>query len=311
MTPPRSTPAARPVRALLLAVLAVAPFAGWTQQVPVHPFGRTVVVTPDSAVGRVVRVVYQGTYDRVRIELAEPGAAASLHPVPSLTAEQLRASMAALRLVGGKSAELFNDEELAQIVPPLVRALAEITPQQEVTFAVTGRHGALGPLVERSVTTGRMFRTDEGLQLIVGLAQRPFESGYLATGLLIAFEPGRRAAPVDPAARLAPEGTAGQRRADWVTLAVGPVAAAAAPAAAPPAAAAAPVPLAAPSAVASPAPAAPAAAPPATAPAPTTRTPAFLAEQEERLKTLKRLRDQNLITEEEYQQKRREILQLL
>jgi hypothetical protein len=59
------------------------------------------------------------------------------------------------------------------------------------------------------------------------------------------------------------------------------------------------------------APLAPAAPPAAAQAQPGTRTPAFLAEQEERLKTLKRLRDQNLITEDEYQQKRREILQLL
>jgi hypothetical protein len=286
------------------------PCAAWSQA-PTQPFGRTTRVIPDSAQERVVRVVFQGNFDRVRIERSEPGAAANLHPVTALSAQELRAAMAALRRADRRDVELFNADELAVIVPPLVQALAEVSPQQEVTFAVVGRHGALGPLVERSVTTGRMFRTPEGLQLIVGLAQQPFEGQFLATGVLIAFEPGSRAAAVDPKLRLGAQGTTAQRRADWVTLVLGgaaagsPPAPAGMPAAAPAAASAAPAAAAAAPVQAGSPP------PPAAAAAPATRTPAFLAEQEERLKTLKRLRDQNLITEEEYQQKRREILQLL
>ena len=41
------------------------------------------------------------------------------------------------------------------------------------------------------------------------------------------------------------------------------------------------------------------------------RDAAFLEEQENRLRTLKRLRDADLISEEEYQRKRREVLDLL
>ncbi|NWG75804.1 MAG: hypothetical protein HXY24_14590, partial [Rubrivivax sp.] len=205
-----------PPLALGVAVVLAGP--AWSQA-PAQPFGRTARATPDSAQDRVVRVVFQGTFDRVRLENAEPGAAANLHPVTSLSAQELRSAMAALRRADRRDAELFNADELATIVPPLVQALSEASPQQEVTFAVTGRHGALGPLVERSVTTGRMFRTADGLQLIVGLAQRPFEAQFLGSGVLIAFEPGSRAAPVDAGLRLSAQGAAAQRRADWVTLA--------------------------------------------------------------------------------------------
>jgi hypothetical protein len=57
-------------------------------------------------------------------------------------------------------------------------------------------------------------------------------------------------------------------------------------------------------------PAPPAAAAPTAAPA-APRTPAGSASAEERLTTLKRLHEKGLITDEEYQQKRREILQAL
>jgi hypothetical protein len=51
---------------------------------------------------------------------------------------------------------------------------------------------------------------------------------------------------------------------------------------------------------------------PAVAPAPRAPLDAAGAQDlERRLETLKRLREKNLITEDEYQQKRKEILQLL
>jgi hypothetical protein len=54
------------------------------------------------------------------------------------------------------------------------------------------------------------------------------------------------------------------------------------------------------------------AAPPSAAPAAAARRDdRFFEEQEQRLRGLQRLREQNLITEEEFQRKRREILQLL
>jgi hypothetical protein len=56
---------------------------------------------------------------------------------------------------------------------------------------------------------------------------------------------------------------------------------------------------------------APPAKPAATASAPRPRDAAFLEEQENRLRTLKRLRDAGLITEEEYQRKRKEIIDAL
>jgi hypothetical protein len=72
----------------------------------------------------------------------------------------------------------------------------------------------------------------------------------------------------------------------------------------PPAPAPMPTPAAAPAAAAA-TPVQPAAAPGRA------RDPAFYDEQEQRLRTLKRLRDNNLISEDEYQQKRREVLQQL
>jgi hypothetical protein len=272
--------------------------------------GRTRVLAKDSAAERVVRKVYEGSYSYVRIERAEPGAAPSQHPVV-IAPEALRAALASLNNARVKDETLFDAEELAEIVPPLVRALGEVRPDQDVSFAVSGKHSGWGPLAPRSVTTARVFRTAEGLQLIVGLVQLPFESEYIASGYLLPFEPGRRAAPVDKAVVIAPAtGTA--RRADWVTLALAAAPAVAATAGTPPAAG--PVAAAPPAAQAAAAPAA-AVAPPVAAAVPAVPAPprdaAFFEEQEARLRTLKRLRDSGLISEDEYQQKKREVLSTL
>jgi len=287
-------------RAALLGALLVC--GGTLAQAQSTSGGRAQTIGRDSTVERVVRIVYQGQFSFVRIERAEPNAAPSQHPLV-VTDGALRAALAPLRNARVKDEPLFNDEELAEIVPPLVRALAEVKPDQDVAFAVAGRHSGWVALVPRSVTTGRLFRNAEGLQLIVGLVQEPFESQFLATGYLLPFESGRRAAPFDKNVAIA-SATGVARRSDWVTVALA-AEPPAPPVVATPAVAATPAP---PSATAVPA----AAAPPAAAAAPSTpRDPAFLEEQERRLATLKRLRERGLITEEEYQQKRREVLSQL
>ena len=144
--------------------------------------------------------------------------------------------------------------------------------------------------------------------LLQGLARTPVRAGGVAaeapwfTRALAAAQAG--AAP----------------RARNVTATTTPAAAPAVPAAAPvpaappvvlvapiaPAAATPPRPPAPATAVVVPVPVAPAAAPPAAPAAP--RSAAFYEEQEQRLRTLKRLRDGGLISEDEYQAKRREIL---
>jgi Short C-terminal domain len=347
----RAKVAARIVAAAFAFGSAVVPAAA--QEVSKGASGRAVHIIQDSAAARTVTKVYEGEFSYVRIERAEPAAAPNLHPV-AVPPEVLKKALAGVRL---HNEPLFNDDELAQIVPPLVTALARATPDEDVSFAVPGRHAGWAILSPRSVTTGRMFRDVDGLELIVGLAQRPFEDEFNATGVLIAFEPGHRAAPVDPKLRLSDnEPGSIVRRGDWVSLPIGAALAAAPPAAAPavpagpatpaaampaPAPAIAPVPATAPQAAPA-GPATPAAAMPIPAPAaaPTTGlSPAPAAPQSagapvaapvapaavpsarpqpdaetlyraisERLKALQRLRDNGLITQQEYEQKRRQIL---
>jgi len=262
------------------------------------PSGAALVpqVSRDSAAPRTVAMVHQGIFNYVRIERAEDGAAPNLHPL-DITEEDLAKMLGAVRL-GTKP--LLNKDDLEDIVPHLVAALDRATAQQDISFAVAGKHSAFGLLAARDVTTGRLFNTAAGLQLIVGLAHKPFEDQFKAGGPVIPFEPGRRAAPLAEPVTLQLAASAGTlSRADWAVLRPGTLAQVQVQAP--------------PTAAAKVAPAAPATSPATVSPvqpaAPATPADARFREISERLKTLERLRDAGLITAQEYKQKRKQIVE--
>jgi len=269
---------------------------------------------PDSAAGRVVATVYEGRFSWVRIETRESGAAPNQHPF-NVAPAALRAMLERMQLVSAKPEPLFTAKQLDEIIAPLATALGQANAEQDVSFAVSDQFGYLGPLASRAVTTARVFHRDGRLDVIAGLVRRDFESQFRGSGVLIPFEPGQRAKPVERGAKLAvAAGNGNQVRDDWIALSTSVVATApggAAPAAAAPATAPAPAAAAATAAgAAAPAPV------PAPSAAPTPAPPAKDAEAlyrstADRLRALDKLRSDGLITEAEYQEKRRQILREL
>jgi len=255
----------------------------------------------------------------------EAGTPPNQHPA-LVQVEGLRQQLGAIALmVKGKPEPLFGSDELADLLEPLRQALSVARPDEDLLLLSTSRRG-LGFLMPELTLTARLFVQGDQLNLIVHDPRVDFVSQYRGTNFNLApkWVYGSRTAQGSPTLQSV---SAGTRRADWIAMPMGaaaavttaPVAAQAVPLAAP--AAGQPAPLAAPAALAVPLLAAPAAAPaavaapvaPAAAAAPAVaakpRDAAFVDEQEFRLKTIKRLRDSGLITEDEYQQKRREILQ--
>lgn len=299
-----------PLRRLPATLLMFAACAGaWAQSDPGTTVGgQPTRIVKDSASGTVVSVVYDGRYGYVRIEKRERGAPLNQHPV-AIETGALRALLERVQLPGRGNERLFSTAELDEIVPPFARALARVLPEQDVSFAVSGQHGVLGPLAPRAVTTARAFFSEGRLNLIFGLVHQDWESQYRATGYLIPFEPGKRSAPVDRSVRVgASDGTL-VRRADW--LALDPLAS---PVATQPAEPTLPPPaVVIPALPAGVAPARPEAAP-AQPPAPASGPPdsdALARGTAERLAAIRKLREMGAISEEEYQEKRREILKAL
>lgn len=286
---------------VLIAALAGAALA--QPQVGTPPRGQAVRIMPTSTDKAVVANVYSGRYSWARIETRESGAALNQHPV-QLSAAELRALLAQVQWVDNPNEPLFSAKQLDEISAPVAAALGRASAEQDVSFAVSDQFGLTGALAGRAVTTARMFRHGDQLQLIVGLGRRDFESEFRGTGTLIAFEPGQRGQIVDRHLRLALAADAGRLvRADWAALVIGRDGTPVTPAVA---ATPAPTPVApAPSSKATVLPPAPQPGPP---PAAARSADEIYRGVAERLRALDKLRSDGLITEAEYQDKRRQLL---
>jgi hypothetical protein len=219
---------------------------------------------------------------------AEPGAPANAHPA-ALEAKALTAALAKVTAtLDGHELPLFAQDELLALSPALGEALALAQPGEDLVLLSTWKRG--NGFMEPSVgLTARLFVRDGALNLLVHEARLNFMDRYLADRTLPTFAYGSRTA-ASGASLQAPGAT--RLRNDWLALPISATPQVPAPAMAP----LAPAPL-----PAQPAPDAPAGP----------RDAAFYEAQRERLKALKRLRDENLITEAEYQDRRGAIVKTL
>jgi pyruvate/2-oxoglutarate dehydrogenase complex dihydrolipoamide acyltransferase (E2) component len=236
-----------------------------------------------------------GEFTTVQLVPAEPGAAPNQHPF-RLGADVLRWQFGGIRTtVGGKTVNLFGNDEINEIAEPLAQAFALAGPGDDVLLISSSRRGA-SFLTDVTAVTARLFVQDGSLQFVVRDTRLEFVKEYISSRNAPKFSYGSRALASKAAVT---HSGATSRRADWLALGLTlPGAAPAAATAAQPAPAAAAPP-------AAPAQVTPAAAPAAAAPEP------LQTELEHRLATLKRLRDRGLISEEEFQEKRKEVLKQL
>lgn len=238
-----------------------------------------------------------GEFDQVHSVAAEAGAS-NQHPA-SLSAEAISKMLQQVQVLEGKKEVALLEEDGAQsLATGIVAALSKATSTQDAIFLVTNR-SATGFVSGKQGNSGRAFITPQGLNIIFGETHVEFFNAYRATRLMRKFDFGSRQKASNPAANVVLKSAYLQAgRKDWlvfplqaqaVTQVVAPAVqyvGANHQAVGQPAAGAAVAP---------------------TAPMPASVEQNYAA-QEARLKGLKRLREQNLITEEEYQAKKREIL---
>ncbi|MFO1435910.1 MAG: SHOCT domain-containing protein [Gammaproteobacteria bacterium] len=101
------------------------------------------------------------------------------HPA-EFSADQISMALHALTLqhTGGVIVEkqedvpLFTDREIAVLAPNIARGLSRAQPDEELTFLISGLHaGVLGK--ESAATTGRVFFVNGKLNLILGEVYKP------------------------------------------------------------------------------------------------------------------------------------------
>jgi len=241
-----------------------------------------------------------GTFTWVKRVPAEPGAPPNTHPA-QVSPESLRALLGSVQVkLGRKDAYLFGRADLKEVVPALSEALALAQPGEDLILLSTSRHGD-GLLDPTEALTARLFVQGDALNLLVHDARFEFLIAYQTMNVQPTFVYGSRkaAAKEDLQAPLAR-----RLRPDWLAFPLKVATAAIPPAL--------PAPVLVPVSSSTPAPAQ-AQATPAAAPEPpptAAQTSAYEAKAE-RLRTLKRLREENLISEAEYREKREAILKTL
>ena len=221
---------------------------------------------------------------------AEAGAPANAHPA-ALTDEALAASLGPVQvMVEGKMMPLFAPDELKGLLKALREALSVAQPGEDLILLSTSRRG--GRFMEMPEgLTARLFVREGALNLIVHDARLTFMDRYSADRTLPTFAYGSRMTA--SAESLLATGVTTLRK-DWLALPLAAVGLAAAK----PTLAPAPV-------------AVPVAAKPTPPESTGARDAAFFEAQTQRLKALKKLRDENLLSEAEYQEKREAILKTL
>lgn len=255
------------------------------------------------------RVWKLGEYSALALQPREPGSRPNQQPV-KLLPDALRMRLTTVEFIdaSGRTRPLFTADELNELAPALARALAVALPGDDLVLMSTARResGFLGlPLS----IMARLFLADGELQLIVHSARADTLGMFRAAGIVPKLTFGRRneASPVKLSSAQAVS-----QRGDW--LAFGLAGGATPPPPAPLNATASAPALLAPESSGAPATAGASSALPvpsaATAPA-RLRDERYYEEQSQRLKGLQRLREQGLLSEAEYQQLRRVILQSL
>ena len=254
-----------------------------------------------------VDTVWQKNNDFVRIEKADGGTSPST--LPKLSADAVRAVLAAVQVTGdGDTGPLLDNEQLSIISAPIAKALAQTLPGQDVAWAVHGQSGILDYLGPPRATAGRIFLDGDSVGLILGMVHGTFLTSTFAADPS-RIRTGSRLSAQETEHRILPGGAvtlAVAGRGDWARISsyawtgTYGMPMAQAPTA-PSAAIAAPAPVEA-------APAAPAMAPAAVMSAPVPQDPNQI---EQRFAALKRLLDNHMINQDEYDRAKADLLKAM
>lgn len=223
-------------------------------------------------------------FTRIELVPREAGSEPNQQPA-TVQVEALRQVLAQIQFVGRNGVQaLFAADEVADLAAPLAQALGRAGPGDDVLLLSSSRRDG-NVLAGPTAVTARLFVQAGNLQFIVRDARFEFFDAYRGTHAAPHFGFGSRSAA---SAVTVQSPGASNPRSDWLSIPTQVTGQA--------------------GVTAAPAPAVQAAPPPAPRKA---LDSAAVDDIERRLETLKRLREKGLITEDEYQQKRREILQLL
>jgi Short C-terminal domain len=218
------------------------------------------------------RVWKVGEFSAIRLVQREVGSQANAHPL-AVDAVTLERVLTDIQFnpEKGKPRRLFEKSELSDLAEILSDVFKKASSTDDVILLSSARREA-GFLMSPESITARLFITDGALNFIVRDVRAPVPASFRATGLIPQLQFGSRDATSTVSLLTA---TGVNKRNDWISL---PLTAASMPAAVSPT---------------------------------MSKDENAADEPTRRLNTIKRLFDQGLITKEEYQERRKSIIQAL
>lgn len=170
---------------------------------------------------------YQSLNRFVRLETREANSPDNDHPY-DVSPETLHSWLSNLKASGNVKLvgeiEVFTEDELDEVVKHIATALSTARPDQDVVFQSSGSRGMFGKYSARSFTSGRMFAQGGQLNLILGVLHSSPDSDDIEYDHLI-YPTGSRSARVESGWDLAQGVGVGQlngERGDWVSFAITP-----------------------------------------------------------------------------------------
>lgn len=168
---------------------------------------------------------YQSLNRYVRLETREANSPANDHPF-DISPDTLQSWLSSLtasgnvKLVG--EIEVFAEDELDDVVNHIATALSTARPDQDVVFQSSGSRGLFGKHSARSFTSGRIFVQDGRLNLILGvLHSSPDPDDYVSDDRL--YPIGSRSGRVETGWDIAQGADQlNGERGDWVSFTITP-----------------------------------------------------------------------------------------
>lgn len=138
--------------------------------------------------------LWANSQDFVKLEPGEAGGQQAL----DITGDQVMAALSQLRVRwgNGQTEPVFSTAVLEQIASPIAQGLQHEQPGTDVVFAAAFKPEDAGILqnlfAQRRITTGRVFYDGHTLNIIFGLMHQSFEQQLLAGTSDISRQPGER-----------------------------------------------------------------------------------------------------------------------
>lgn len=130
----------------------------------------------------------QGTNQNISIQTANISDTSHPNVIDSQTLKSLLTNLHVLNRKTDETKAVFNDKQVTVLAKYVARGLSELNTNQAIYFSISKDKSSMGGLIKSEVfTAGVMFNSDKGLAIIIGDHERERDYSYDAV-----FDPNKK-----------------------------------------------------------------------------------------------------------------------